>query len=361
MLKIEKRPGRKNYRVRGRLKVWRGGRLISVDIDKSTGTHRRGDAEIFRQQIEETARQQSLTGKPKAVTFGEAAARYMEAGGERRFLTRPLDYYEDLPVDEITDDMIFDDGLRAYPGVLPDTIRRNWDVPIRAVLNFQKAPKRRKQTSGRRTVFFTPAEAEALIAAYMASDAPERAGHSAAWGKALVTFLIGQGTRTGETIALCSEWALLDYGKIIIPGEVTKNGAEKIITLIPRVTETLRALPNIDEPGPIFRRSDGTPFVIKPKGHGGYIRTAFGNAVEAIGLDRTVYTPHVCRHTFATWSYSQHKDILRLKREGGWKSDEAERYVQLASDELAAEALAHNWAFIGPKPDPAEHLRVVSK
>lgn len=363
MLKLERRTGRKNWRVRGRLTIWRGSEFISVDIDKSTRTGNRKEAEIFKQKIEDNARQQSLSGKAGIVTFGAAAARYMEAGGERRFMDRVLDFYEFTDITAITDEMIFDDGFAAFPGVKPDTIRRNFDVPVRAVINFNKAPRRRKQSSGRRTVFFSPAEAEALIGAYMSSGAIERRGHNPAWGKALVTFFLGQGTRTSETIALQAEWAHLDYHKIIIPGTVTKNGTEKILTLIPRVAEALASLPNIKagEAGPIFRRTDGRPFAERADGRGPSIRNPFARAVAQIDLDPDVFTPHVCRHTFATWSYSQHRDLLRLKRDGGWKSNEAEKYVHLASPELGAEALAHNWAFVGPKPDPAEHLRVISK
>ena len=32
------------------------------------------------------------------------------------------------------------------------------------------------------------------------------------------------------------------------------------------------------------------------------------------------YTPHDLRHTWATWSYCAHKDLLKLRDDGGWST-----------------------------------------
>lgn len=32
------------------------------------------------------------------------------------------------------------------------------------------------------------------------------------------------------------------------------------------------------------------------------------------------YTPHALRHTWASWHYCVHKDILRLKADGDWSN-----------------------------------------
>jgi integrase len=45
---------------------------------------------------------------------------------------------------------------------------------------------------------------------------------------------------------------------------------------------------------------------------------------------RPKHSPHVLRHTWATWHYAVNKDLLLLKREGGWASvAQVERYAHL--------------------------------
>lgn len=70
-----------------------------------------------------------------------------------------------------------------------------------------------------------------------------------------------------------------------------------------------------------------------------------GRAVESAGLDPDRVTPHVCRHSWATWFYAQTLDPMRLKVEGGWKSAEWERYVKIATPGLGRLALEAGWDF----------------
>jgi integrase len=43
-----------------------------------------------------------------------------------------------------------------------------------------------------------------------------------------------------------------------------------------------------------------------------------------------MFTPHVLRHTWATWHYALNKDLLALKVEGGWANVAmVERYAKL--------------------------------
>ena len=34
----------------------------------------------------------------------------------------------------------------------------------------------------------------------------------------------------------------------------------------------------------------------------------------------TDFSPHTCRHTWATWHYAKYKDLQKLMDEGGWSS-----------------------------------------
>lgn len=78
---------------------------------------------------------------------------------------------------------------------------------------------------------------------------------------------------------------------------------------------------------------------------GGQIGKQFAKAVKKAGMDEDVITPHVCRHTWATWFYAQTKDVRRLQDEGGWKSGEWQRYTKLGTPSLGNDALRMGWDF----------------
>jgi integrase len=56
---------------------------------------------------------------------------------------------------------------------------------------------------------------------------------------------------------------------------------------------------------------------------------AYATGLRRAGLDPD-YTPHDLRHSWASWHYAVHKDLLRLKQDGGWSSVAlVERYAHL--------------------------------
>src|SRR5262249_30059977 len=62
---------------------------------------------------------------------------------------------------------------------------------------------------------------------------------------------------------------------------------------------------------------------------GGQIKRAWRGAIRRAGLDPKL-TPHDLRHTWASWRYALHRDLLALKLEGGWSSVAlVERYAHL--------------------------------
>ena len=85
---------------------------------------------------------------------------------------------------------------------------------------------------------------------------------------------------------------------------------------------------------------DGDPFPANQKP----LQKPFNRARDAAGLPSWA-TPHVMRHTWATWFYAQTKDVLRLKQEGGWKSDQWERYTKIAPPRIGADAFDRGWDF----------------
>ncbi|MFT8953798.1 MAG: tyrosine-type recombinase/integrase [Gluconobacter sp.] len=69
----------------------------------------------------------------------------------------------------------------------------------------------------------------------------------------------------------------------------------------------------------------------QPKGSGA-VKTAFVPDI----------TPHDLRHTWATWHYCLHRDILKLKDDGGWATlSIVTRYAKKMPDEYKKDV--ENW------------------
>ena len=338
-LKLTRNAGKSpNWYVRGAVTVWRDGEPRTITVERSTRTDCRTTAEGIKRQIENQVAERSINNKGPVPAFGQVAAQYLKAGGDDRFLDKPLDAFEHWPITDITQAEIDGEGRRAYPTAAPGTLRRQWHGPIAAVLKYHDPNRiiRRPKAPGRRTQFFRPAEAESVIA----HAAGRIRTHK--WAPALITFLIGTGARVSEALHIDARRDLyLDYGFAILRD--TKNGDERRVTLIPRVAAALSTLPNLGKEGPLFRRPDGKPYA--PRRHRGVRLRAFETAVEAAGLDPRLYTPHVCRHTWATWFHAATRDVVRLCDEGGWRSTEWTRYTKLASPHLAVDVAEHGWAF----------------
>ena len=67
-----------------------------------------------------------------------------------------------------------------------------------------------------------------------------------------------------------------------------------------------------------------------------------------------VHTPHDARHTWATWHHAIHRDLLKLKEDGGWSTvTMVERYAKVMPDAYRADAEA----WLAGKPAPAARTR----
>jgi integrase len=211
------------------------------------------------------------------------------------------------------------------PGASPATILRGVISPIRAVM--RHAHRRKwcdapmfevpKQPEGR-TLFLLPPAAERLLAAAAPHVRP------------LVVVLLSTGARMSEAIEL--DWRDVDLVGARIIFWRTKGGKRRVATLPPRAVASLANLP--EREGPVFRwqtvgAKRSATYVDRGRREGGQIKTAWRGAIRRAGLDPEL-TPHDLRHTWATWHYALHHDLLLLKAEGGWSSVAlVERYAHL--------------------------------
>ncbi len=331
MLTLVKRRGSPFWIARGTIDGRR--------VERSTRCRDKGDAKRALPAIIASLAAGAID-PVKGLTFVQAAALYLDHRPRARFLAPLIAHFGDTPVSAINQAAMRHAANRLYPGAAAATLRRQVWTPVKAILNHAAddelcPPPRLKAPPGgnRRTVFVMPGEANAIVAALAGTR----------FLAAMVTFLFGQGCRMGETITLDGRDVSLDGRFALLRN--TKNGEERRVTLIPRVVAALSTLETIGKPGPLFRREDGQPFR-ETGSSGGQIAWHFAAAVKSAGLDQARVTPHVCRHTWATWFYAATLDPMRLKIEGGWKSGEWERYVKLATPDLGRIASAAGWHFL---------------
>ena len=323
--------------VHGTVTVWRGGEPHSIEIRRSTKTRNEAQADAIKRQIENEVAERNITGKEPALTFEQAAARYVKLGGEERFLAKPKLRLGPIRIDQITQAMLDDEALKSYPGSSA-TRRRQFYAPVIAVLraNGIRPQFERPEDSQRRTHFMRPDQAVALI------DQIQVTRYKNYWTPALATFLFGQGSRVGETLAIDGKGDIsLEHRYAILRDP--KNGVERMVRLCPRVVAAVSLIPNLGQKGPLFLRYDGRPY--RERKNRGYKLVFWSRAMDEIGLDPEIFTPHTARHSWATWFYSQTKDVVRLKAEGGWESDEWERDVKLAAPSLGTMAANFGFSF----------------
>lgn len=329
-LKLIRRHGSPNWYLRGTVR--------SITVDESTGIADRKAAETIRAQREWELIQASIHGRKVTASFLEAAVAYMEAGGERRYLKRLIDHFGNVPLAKI-DQAAIDHAAKAlYPTAIASTLNREVYTPISAVLKYGAARglceyrqiERPVQPRGR-VRWITPAEADRLISACAAHLRP------------LVTFLLYTGARVSEALYL--DWRQVDLGRQEVQFIDTKNDEARGMPLHPRLAIALANLSHRE--GEVFRRPDGHSYARKDDG-GGQIKTGFNGACRRAGL--TDFSPHDCRHTWATWHYAANRDLPALMKLGGWKSEKMVlRYAHVNVAHLAQTIAALPWGKPGDR------------
>lgn len=320
-LKLTKRHGSPYWYIRGSL---RGRRL-----DESTGVSDRKTAEEILARRSTQVLDISIHGDAAARTFAEAALSYLEGGGERTHLEPIIKLLGRRKLAAIGQAEIEEAAKKLCPKGSPATVNRQIYTPTVAVLHHAARKKwcskpviaRPKQPQGR-VRWITHDEAERLIDA------------AAPHIKPLVIFLLATGARLSEALYL--DWSDVDLSRAHVtfrPTEIRgiKNDEARGVPLHSRAVEALEGLKH--KKGAVFRRPDGKPYEER-EGGGGQIKTAWNGMLRRAKI--TDFTPHDCRHTWATWHYMANRDMRALMELGGWKSPEmVVRYAHVNTSHLA--------------------------
>lgn len=312
------------------------GSIRGVRVDESTGLSDRKAAEEVLARRATQILDRSIHGDAVSRTFAEAALSYMEQGGERVHIAALLKHFGKTKLSAIGQHEIEAAAKKLCPGSSPSTTNRQVFTPIVAVLHHAARKKwcakpviaRPKQPQGR-VRWITFAEADRLIEA----AAPHL--------KPLVIFLLSTGARLSEALYL--DWRNVDLSRAHVVFVDTKNGERRGVPLHERAVAALANLP-WDRKGKVFRKPVGPtrdgqmrkwmPYAERDGG-GGQIKTAWGGMCKRAGV--ADFTPHDCRHTWATWHYTANKDLQALMELGGWKSPEMVfRYAHVNTSHLAS-------------------------
>lgn len=275
----------------------------------------------------------------------------MEAGGEGKHLAPIIKAFGKTALARIGQAQIDDVAAKLKRGAMPATLNRQIYTPIAAVMHHAARKKwcskpviARPKTPKGRVRWITPEEADSLTLA---------AGDSL---RPLVVFLLCTGARLSEALYL--DWRDVDLSRAQVTFLDTKNGEDRGVPMHPRAMAALSALPH--RTGAVFRRHYGGvrwDGKIRPVGQayadrggigGGQIKTAWSGMLRRSGLSD--FTPHDCRHTWATWHYRANRDIAKLMELGGWKSVEmVMRYTHVNTAHLAS-SIDEIWRLRGDSP-----------
>ena len=334
MLKLYRRKGQRNWRVRGT--------VHGIYIDRSCGTAGRKEAEEVGAAIYDTLKRHALYGSRIGTPFMEAAGRYMKrcSPAQCTLVDKLIDYFKDRTIQEIRAEDFVKCAEALYPHgtAQPQTILRHVITPLTAVLNDAATyvegfnPPRIKKGRWRgdnpRTHWLTPEQASELY---------ERSGP---FLQAFIMLCLDCGCRPGEALGVKREHVAMlpnmpNAGLVTFPQ--TKNGLERRSPVQLRTAERLLALPAVsaDWWGRPIAQEPGDTRVFWKWSSRFMLRKEWNRTRDAVGLPPEI-SPHVLCHTFATWMriYTR-ADQTALLATGRWKDGKSvQRYMHAAPGEV---------------------------
>lgn len=321
-LKLKRYPKRsEHWYVRGTVR--------GQNIFETTGTDDRATAEAYRIKKENELLDRSVFGAGATIGFHEAAASYLAAGGERRFLgyedpatgkwSLLIGHFGSKPVASIGQPEADAAAIKLYPNAGNATRKRHVYVPLCAVLNhaadkWELRLKKIKHPQVKSTpVEWAPPE---NVRKLLAVCSPQM--------RRFVMVIVYTGARLSEALRL--NWDTdVDLDRRMLTLGRTKNGDPRTAHIPDPLLAELSSVPKKERTGPLFHWSDKC-HVHKP------LRTACKRA----GVP--YLSPHkLGRHTYATWlrRYAN-RDLRGLMEDGGWKSiNSVVRYAHVVPGETA--------------------------
>lgn len=308
---------------------WIRGTYLGCYCERSSGTSDKRLAAQIKRKLERDIERGVVADKDEPG-FAAAAAAYMRANGETRFMTPLIQHFKATPLPDLTQIAIDNAAAALYPNASPATLNRQVYTPVSAVLKragIQREVKRPKGWRGRRlTTWLTPAQAEAIFAATAQIQTP---AETRLEFRILLRMLCYTGMRLSEPLRLtCSD---IDLKAATANLMTTKGGQPRLVHLPPVVVAELKLLPRgVAREGRLFRFHAG-----------GYLRDLFAETLALAGVtlpERVAF--HVFCHTWATWMRIYGGlDTWDLTKTDRWADeDSADRYSHVVMSEQSLKA-----------------------
>ncbi len=314
------------------------GAHLGVKVEESTKTGVKKLAlELLRKKREDIER--GAVARPGEPTFGEAAERYMTAGGDATYLydeakdeVKPLLlHFAETPLSQIAQAAIDDAAGRLYPNASTATRNRHVYTPVSAVLKRAGLDFKVKRPKGwqgkRRTTWLRPEQA---FAVFKACDEIKAPASTQIEFRILNRLLCYTGMRLGDALKLTCDAVDLKEGTAMLPK--TKNGKPRLAYLPAIAVEELGQLPN-----PIKGRVGRVFSFYK----GSRLYGMFNEALAIAGVTMSEDVAfHVWCHTWATWMRRYGKlDTYDLVDTGRWADpDSAAGYNHVVVTSSAKQA-----------------------
>lgn len=315
------------YAARGQNWYLRG-TVRGVGIFETTGTHDRQAAEAIRIKREAEILNRSVFGPCETVTFAEAAASYLEQGGEARFLgeedaetgkwTGLIGHFMSKPICEIGQQEANHAAAALYPGTMASTRIRQCFTPLKAVLTHAA-----KMGWGAIPIIEKPASAP-VVTRFSSVDRLEKLLPHC---KPKLRRFVMMDTYTGGRLA---EILRVDWDKDVFLARrtimlwVTKTKQRAVYIPDPLLVE-LATVPEDKRHGPMFHWRHKTS-----------VHRPLQNACIRAGVE--YLPPHQQgRHTYATWM-TDYAGLgpKALMEAGGWESVQSVmRYLHVTPGQAA--------------------------
>jgi integrase len=308
---------------------WRiRGTHFGVHVDQRSGARTKSLAEKVRRKLERDIESGVLTNQ-EATGFAAAAAAYMTAGGDNRFLLPLIDHFTHTPLDQINQVAIDRAAAEIYPAASAATRNRQVYTPIVAVLRRAGIEPRIKRPLGWKSPkgvsWLLPEQAFAVFAGADSID-PE-------FGLFL-RVLCYTGMRLSEATSVKLAHVNLTGEEPSIYVPKTKNLDARNVHLPPHIVAALA-----NHPRGLDRGSKERLFRFHISGR---LRTWLSTAMARAGVSfpRRQRGFHLFRHTWATWMRKYGGlDTSGLLETGAWRDrSSAARYEHLNTTEEAKKA-----------------------
>jgi len=293
----------KIYRRKGSLVYHYRGTLAGDRLRGTTGSSDKETATRIASEVENAFWKRRLDGPQEVLTFPKAAALYIAAGKEQRFIAPILKYWKDAKIKDMTPGAIRQSAIEIYPKAGNATRNRQVIVPTQAIINHAAEAELCPAIKVKRFKFDTKIKKPVTLEWIKAF----RAHADRADVGVLALFMFATGARISEALGV--QWEDIDIKgrKVLI--RQSKLGNERIAHL-PR--DLMVALANLPRQ---HKGRDIKPFNFA--GHSAALK-AWERAVEAAGIEPLTF--HSCRHGFATGCLRKGIDPVTTAKLGGWKS-----------------------------------------